>query len=140
LTLPLSAALDITTGCVFEAKLKSGGDSIAGGGRYDHVIGSFTGRTIRQSDFSLGIERILNILKEKDYVQKIICNYFVASTGDELKLTAIKIAEALRAEGKNVETDVMGRNFSNQMKYANNIGAEKVVIVGQKEIKMEKSS
>ncbi len=138
LDLTLVRGLGYYTGCVFEAKLKSGGDSIAGGGRYDHVIGSFTGRTIPAVGFSLGIERILNILKEKDYVSKIVCHYFVASTGDELKLTAIRIAEALRSEGKNVETDVMGRNFSNQMKYANNIGAEKVVIVGQKEIRMGK--
>lgn len=138
LDLTLVRGLGYYTGCVFEAKLKSGGDSIAGGGRYDRAIGSFTGRTIPAVGFSLGIERILNILKEKDYVPKITCNYFVASTGDELKFTAIRIAEALRSEGKNVETDVMGRNFSNQMKYANNIGAEKVVIVGQKETKMGK--
>ena len=38
------------------------------------------------------------------------------------------------AEKKVVETDLMGRNFSNQMKYANRIGARKVVIVGQKEM------
>jgi len=54
LDLTLVRGLGYYTGCVFEAKLKSGGDSIAGGGRYDNVIGSFTGRTIQLSDFLLG--------------------------------------------------------------------------------------
>ncbi len=132
--LSLVRGLGYYTGCVFEARLDAGGDSIAGGGRYDKVIGSLVSREIPAVGFSLGIERILNILKEKDYVKRPVCDYFVVCAGDEMKFSAIKIAEALRAEGMIVETDLMGRNFSNQMKYANRIGAKKVVIAGQKEM------
>ena len=132
--LSLVRGLGYYTGCVFEARLDAGGDSIAGGGRYDKVIGSLVSREIPAVGFSLGIERILNILKEKDYIKRPVCDYFVIYAGDEMKFSAIKIAEALRAEGMIVETDLMGRNFSNQMKYANRIGAKKVVIAGQKEM------
>ena len=136
--LSLVRGLGYYTGCVFEARLCKGGDSIAGGGRYDKVIGSLVSRDIPAVGFSLGIERILNILKEKDYVKRPVCEYFVLYAGDEMKLSAVRIAEALRAEKKIVETDLMGRNFSNQMKYANRIGARKVVIVGQKEMALGK--
>ncbi len=132
--LSLVRGLGYYTGCVFEARLEKGGDSIAGGGRYDKVIGSFVSREIPAVGFSLGIERILNILKEKDYVKRPVCEYFVVYAGDEMKFSAVRIAEALRASKKIVETDLMGRNFSNQMKYANRIGARKVVIVGPKEM------
>lgn len=134
LDLSLVRGLGYYTGCVFEARLLTGGDSIAGGGRYDKVIGSFVGRDIPAVGFSLGIERILNIIKEKDYVKRPTCEYFVLNAGTDMKADAIKVAEALRAVDKVVETDIMDRNFSNQMKYANRIGAMKVVIVGKKEM------
>ncbi|MFH1432806.1 MAG: histidine--tRNA ligase [archaeon] len=134
LDLSLVRGLGYYTGCVFEARLDKGGDSIAGGGRYDKVIGSFTSREIPAVGFSLGIERILNILKEKDYVKRPLVEYFVLYAGAEMEFSAIKIAEALRAEGRIAEVDLMGRNFSGQMKYADRIGALKVVIVGQKEM------
>ncbi|TFG91483.1 MAG: histidine--tRNA ligase family protein, partial [Syntrophobacterales bacterium] len=57
LDLSLVRGLGYYTGCVFEARLDAGGDSIAGGGRYDKVIGSFTTRDIPAVGFSLGIER-----------------------------------------------------------------------------------
>jgi Histidyl-tRNA synthetase len=44
------------------------------------------------------------------------------------------IAQSLRERGFVVEFDLQGRNFSNQMKYANAIGARNVLILGEREM------
>jgi histidyl-tRNA synthetase len=47
----------------------------------------------------------------------------------------LDIIQKIRKEGIAAETDLMGRNFSNQLKFANKQGIERIVIVGQKDIK-----
>jgi histidyl-tRNA synthetase len=64
----LARGLDYYTGVIFEAVL-TGTDrvgSIAGGGRYDGLIGMFSGKSIPSVGGSIGIERIFNILEEKE--------------------------------------------------------------------------
>ncbi len=53
------------TGTVFEVKSENFGSSIAGGGRYDNLIGKFVGENIPACGFSIGFERIFTILSEK---------------------------------------------------------------------------
>jgi histidyl-tRNA synthetase len=64
----LARGLDYYTGVIFEAVLtetdKLG--SISGGGRYDGLIGMFSGKSIPSVGGSIGIERIFNILEEKE--------------------------------------------------------------------------
>ncbi|MCK4550854.1 MAG: histidine--tRNA ligase, partial [Candidatus Aenigmarchaeota archaeon] len=81
---------------------------------------------------SIGIERILDILKETTNSDTTI-DYFVAVVSAEFQNEAIKIAQGLRNKGFSCEIDLMGRNFSNQMKYANKRGAKNLVIVGPKD-------
>lgn len=52
------------TGTVFEVRSENFGSSIAGGGRYDNLIGKFTGENIPACGFSIGFERIFSILSE----------------------------------------------------------------------------
>jgi histidyl-tRNA synthetase len=63
----LARGLDYYTGLIYEAVLtdtdKVG--SIAGGGRYDNLVGSLAGRQIPAVGVSVGIERIFSILEEK---------------------------------------------------------------------------
>jgi histidyl-tRNA synthetase len=64
----LARGLDYYTGVIYEAILtdtdKVG--SISGGGRYDGLIGMFSGKSIPSVGGSIGIERIFNILEEKE--------------------------------------------------------------------------
>ena len=53
------------TGTVFEVSSGSFGSSVAGGGRYDGLIGKFTGENIPAVGFSIGFERIFSILSAK---------------------------------------------------------------------------
>ena len=55
------------TGSIFEIKMAELGGSVAGGGRYDEMIGKFTGMETPACGFSIGFERIITILMEKGF-------------------------------------------------------------------------
>ena len=52
------------TGTIFEVSMEGFGGSVAGGGRYDKMIGKFTGMDTPACGFSIGFERIVTILLE----------------------------------------------------------------------------
>lgn len=55
------------TGTIFEVTMDDFGGSVAGGGRYDKVIGKFTGQDTPACGFSIGFERIVMLLLENGY-------------------------------------------------------------------------
>lgn len=55
------------TGPIFEISIDGFGGSVGGGGRYDEMIGKFTGQQTSACGFSIGFERIVMLLLEKDY-------------------------------------------------------------------------
>ncbi len=88
------------TGTVFEIVSGDFGSSVAGGGRYDRLIGKFLGKDVPAVGFSIGFERIFSILSEKgadipDAKQRIAVLY---SDGDFVN--AVRFAESLRTDGK----------------------------------------
>ena len=63
--LSLARGLDYYTGVIYEAVLQGAHiGSIAGGGRYDGLIGMFSNKQIPAVGASIGIERVFNILEE----------------------------------------------------------------------------
>jgi len=56
------------TGPIFEVELESFGSSVAGGGRYDDMIGKYLGRPVPACGFSIGFERIFAVLKDNHFV------------------------------------------------------------------------
>lgn len=125
------------TGVVYETYVKKNENlgSICSGGRYDNLLNEFLGKQIPATGISIGIERILDILRETEKVDFGI-DYFIAVVNqDEKSIGAgIKILNQLRAQNLSAEIDLMGRSFNSQMKYADKINANKVVIVGPKEL------
>lgn len=55
------------TGTIFEVAMEGFGGSVAGGGRYDKMIGKFTGRETPACGFSIGFERIVTILLDNGF-------------------------------------------------------------------------
>ena len=55
------------TGTIFEIALDEFGGSVGGGGRYDEMIGKFTGQNTPACGFSIGFERIVMLLLERGY-------------------------------------------------------------------------
>ena len=55
------------TGTIFEVSMEGFGGSVAGGGRYDKMIGKFTGQDTPACGFSIGFERIITILMDSGF-------------------------------------------------------------------------
>ena len=55
------------TGTIFEISMDEFGGSVGGGGRYDRMIGKFTGQDTPAVGFSIGFERIVMLLLERGY-------------------------------------------------------------------------
>lgn len=55
------------TGCVFEIESKEFSCSLGGGGRYDNLVGKFTGDKTCAVGFSIGFERLFAVMKEKNF-------------------------------------------------------------------------
>ena len=133
--LAIVRGLGYYTGTVFETVSEDAKiGSVCSGGRYDKVIGALSGRNIPAVGISLGIERIIDIIASKKELGTAKADAFVATVQKELAPKAVMIAESLRRKGLRVETDLMERNFSNQLKYANKIGAKQVYIIGEKDL------
>ncbi len=55
------------TGTIFEVSMEGFSGSVAGGGRYDKVIGKFSSKEVPACGFSIGFERIVTILMEENF-------------------------------------------------------------------------
>jgi histidyl-tRNA synthetase len=102
------------TGTIFEIELDGYGFSIAGGGRYDDMIGKFAGIKVPACGFSIGFERIITILKDKGF--KVPCEnekiVFLAEAGLSKEQLEEMFSEAtkLRSEGKTVMVTPRNKN------------------------------
>lgn len=102
------------TGTIFEIEMPQFGSSVAGGGRYDKMVGRFTGQDTPACGFSIGFERIITILIDEnfqipDQAKKIA--YLVEkgiSTQDLCKVIAK--AQEERATGRQVLVVRMNKN------------------------------
>ena len=106
------------TGTIFEIELPGYGFSIAGGGRYDDMIGKYAGIKVPACGFSIGFERIITILKDKGFKiptddEKIV---FLAENGLSKEQLEEMFAEALslRSEGKTVMITPRNKNVKFQ--------------------------
>ena len=59
---------------------------------------------------------------------------YIASLGQAAMIKGLEITERLRREGIYAECDAVGRSLKAQMKYANKIGAEYTLIIGDSEV------
>ena len=102
------------TGTIFEVSMEGFSGSVAGGGRYDKMIGRFTGNDTPACGFTIGFERIITILldagfKIPDESRKIAFLYEKNIDGNVLK-NILKEAASLRNEGNIVLVSKMNKN------------------------------
>ena len=130
--------LDYYTRTVFEFVSDNIGaqGTVCGGGRYDGLIAQLGGSDVAGIGFAVGIERILMLL-EKTGVKIPNPNkieYYIAPMGEKESAKAFEIANALRQKGISADFDHMGRGIKAQFKYADKIGAKKVIVIGSNEL------
>ena len=137
--LGLARGLDYYTGPVYEVYAKGFEDagSIAGGGRYDDLVELFGGDATPMTGISMGIHRLVTLLEKMGVFEGLELGpeVYVVSTSEVLQPKAIEIAQMLRRAGLSTEMDLLCRGMSRQLEIANRKGVNKVVIVGERELK-----
>ena len=108
------------TGPIFEITLDEYSFSVAGGGRYDKMIGKFSGQDVSASGFSIGFERIITILRDKleDGLKVNSDNIaiLVDKNADiEKKKAVFAEAAKLRSEGRTVNIQPMKKNVKQKI-------------------------
>ena len=102
------------TGTIFEVTMDEFGGSVAGGGRYDKMIGKFTGQDTPACGFSIGFERIVMLMLENGYQipsKKEKKAYLLEKNmHKEGVLKVLEMAKADRAAGKQVLIANMKKN------------------------------
>ena len=102
------------TGTIFEVTMDEFGGSVAGGGRYDKMIGKFTGQDTPACGFSIGFERIVMLLLENGYEipskRQKKAYLLEKNMHQEGILKVLEMAKADRANGKQVLVVNMKKN------------------------------
>ncbi len=134
--LSLARGLDYYTGPIFEVFAEEGIGSLAGGGRYNKMIGLFLGKDIPASGISFGVERIIEVMKERRMIKEVKSKtkVFVAAVNDEVREKVLDISQMLRKNNIPTDFDIKGRKLTKQLEYVDTIGIPFTIVIGQKEL------
>ncbi len=101
----LARGLGYYTGAIFEIVVPELAGSLGGGGRYDGLVGMFSGRDVPACGFSLGLERILVVMEERGMFTDRAADapVLVGCLDSGLWPRALALAERLRGQGRRVE-------------------------------------
>lgn len=139
----LARGLGYYTGPIFEVFLKDQtimNSSIAGGGRWDKMIGKYIGNeklNYPATGLSFGIEPIMDIILKRDGTERqTVTDLFVIPI--KTKEQAIKITQELRKRGLKAQVDLLDRSVSKNIEYADKLGIPYVGFLGEDEIKQNK--
>ena len=134
----LVRGLDYYTNTAFEiiAENFAAQGTVCGGGRYNGLVGSLGGRDVPGIGFAMGMERILLLQEERNLFpeDENVPEYYIITMDTPTRLRGFQLLQILRNQGYYAEIDYMGKNFKNQLKYADKSGAPKVIIIGEAEL------
>lgn len=135
--------LDYYTKTVFEFIAEGIGaqSTVCGGGRYDGLVKELGGPALPACGFGMGITRLLLAMEQNGVHVSSPENpkLYIASMGTAAQIKAQVIVSELRTHGVFAECDIVGRSLKAQMKYADKISAEKVLIIGDTELENGKA-
>jgi histidyl-tRNA synthetase len=129
----LVRGLGYYTGIIFEVVADGMPGSIAGGGRYDHLIESLGGPDIPAVGGSLGVERIIGLLSAEAVTAPRL-DAAITVMSDEDAAAAMDFAARLRRDGRSAEVYLgSSRKLGRQLKWAADRRARFALIYGQQE-------
>jgi len=133
----LARGLSYYTGPIFEIEFPGLSGSGGGGGRYDDLVGMFSGQTIPACGFSLGLERIILIMEERSMFParlstqpQVLVTMFDAST----VAASLALAQQLRAAGLRVDLYPDNDRYGKQFKYAEERGIRFAALISPREL------
>ena len=137
----LVRGLDYYSKTVFEFVSDSIGaqGTVCGGGRYDSLIEHLGGPATSGLGFGSGMERLLLTIEALGvpFGEPQTPDIFIAVLDADADLWAQQLVFTLRQNGLWAERDLCGRSFKAQMKYADKIGAQYTVVIGDNEIEKD---
>jgi histidyl-tRNA synthetase len=117
------------TGPIFEIRHGNTASSIAGGGRYDRMIGKLLGREVPATGFSIGFERVINILMEQGRVGEGSTKTAIVFEADSAHLgTILATARELWDDGRVVLLELRAKRFAKQLRDLESRGFGRVVV------------
>ncbi|MGH9143980.1 MAG: histidine--tRNA ligase [Vicinamibacterales bacterium] len=134
----LARGLSYYTGAIMEIAVEGIG-SLGGGGRYDNLVGMFLGRDVPACGFSLGLERIIVVMTEREMFPAAVVtsavDIVVTFLDHGSRVEALTLAGQLRAIGRRVDVfPEAARKFDKPLKYASARGARVMAIFGENEV------
>jgi histidyl-tRNA synthetase len=113
-------------------------NAVTGGGRYDNLFQEIGGLDVPGIGFAIGMERLVSLLpKEKEFIQ--YPSLFIAALGEETYREAYRLVNQLHLEGIRAELDYEGKSLKSQMRRADKLKAQYVLIMGEEELKKGKA-
>jgi len=134
----LARGLSYYTGAIMEIAVADLAGSLGGGGRYDNLVGMFLGQDVPACGFSLGLERILVVMGERNMFPPALARSaadVMVSVFDQKDLgSAMAVAGRLRADGLRVLVYPDADKIGKQIKYADSRGIPFVALLGSNEV------
>ena len=143
----LVRGLDYYTNTVFEIQpfdSRSAQSSVLSGGRYDNLVESIGGPKTPAAGFGSGLERaILNLMKQPEY-QADTHNLngpklMIVPLSEKAKLKAAELAKEMRRNNISIVIGPQSKSIKGQLRYANAISAQNLLIFGDKELEINKT-
>jgi histidyl-tRNA synthetase len=133
----LARGLSYYTGTIMEIFVPDLAGSLGGGGRYDKLVGMFLGRDVPACGFSLGLERILVVMGERNMFPPQIArgsvDVMVTIWSHETRDQSLAMAGALRSAGLRADVYPEADKLGKQFKYASARQVPFVAILGDDE-------
>ncbi len=129
--------LDYYTRTVFEvtATMLGAQNAVAAGGRYDDLVESFGGPSTPAIGFAIGMERLIEICSKSLVIKTKKPFVYVAYIGSSVEREVKKVVIFLRNNGIPTETAYEKISLKSQLRKADRVGANIVIIIGEDEIK-----
>lgn len=110
-------------------------NALVGGGRYDTLVKLLGGEDTKAAGGSLGIERVIGIMKKRDvkFKKSLPSQIFLAQLGNLAKRKGLKLLEDFRKAKIQVNESFGKDSLKIQLARANKLGAKYTLLLGQKE-------
>jgi len=135
----LARGLSYYTGAIMEINVADLAGSLGGGGRYDNLVGMFLGQNIPACGFSLGLERILVVMGERNMFPATLAttpaDVMIATFDAAGAPAAMRLAAGLRGAGLRVIVYPDAEKIGKQIKYADSRRIPFVALLGENEIR-----
>jgi histidyl-tRNA synthetase len=133
----LARGLSYYTGAIYEVEFPGFSGSGGGGGRYDNLIGMFSGQSIPSCGISLGLERIILLMEEQNMFPDRLAGQpqLLVTQFDELTVgESLALAQRLRAAGLRVDLYPDIDRYGRQFKYAEERQIRYALLLSPREI------